>query len=1789
MKKLFLSLLLCTGLISFFEASAQTEPEYQVFLRNGFINPKKNISEEAIRELNRKTLLPNRKSLVLIQFDEIPDDAEKARLKSEGIELLDYVPNKAFAAIIKGSLNSAAMKRSGARSIITLTPSQKMSTSLANGEIPAHAEKIAGVLEVWISFPQSLSFEEVKTSLDASQFKITSDVFKDYHILALAIDKNRLNELASLPVIKYVEPAPGENSPINDKAQVSSRANVLRSNAVGGYGILGKGVVVGVGDEANPMQHIDLTKRIINRAPLMAGVHGVHIMGIVGGAGIVNEKYKGYAPKATLVTQYYTGIFMNASTYVKDFGMVITNNSYGVTPSSCSDFGEYTLYSSILDQQAIDFPFLQHVFAAGNSGGTSIVCTNGLGTVLSGYQSSKNVITVGNTDVTSALYSASSKGPVKDGRIKPEIVTQGTSVYSTMPNDNYAPGIGTSMASAATSGGLALLYQRYRDQNSQSNPKNGLIKALLCNGATDKGQIGPDFTYGFGWTNLLRSLKMIDNKSYFNETVSPNATKTHSITVPANTAQLKVMLYWNDPAPSSFSGKTLVNDLDLTVTRSGGSAVLPRVVNSDTQATGVDSQNNMEQVVIDNPVAGTYSLAVKGKTIPQGTQEYFVVYDTIAVSTTLTYPIGNERLVKDDVVYVSWDSYGSSQNAFKVEFSANNGADWTDINSSVSPGLRQASWTVPDVITDQAKVRVSQGSVVRESQVFTILGSPNMKLSDTQCEGYIALDWPSVPGATDYEVLLLQGDEMKPYAVTTANNYSIGGLYSDSTYYVSVRARLNGNPGRQAVAKSRMPNSGNCQGSISDNDLRIESIVSPSGSGRKFTSGELSANSQITIRIKNLDDVVSNQQIEVGYSIGPDGSTVNSQLISPTIQPGGTVDHTFNVTADLSAVGSYRIKVFVNKPQDPITENNSMVRVFKQMDNPSVSVPFLDQVESIAVQEISADQTGLNGGDRYDFVNSAANGRLRTFVNTGMAYSGTKAFTLDVNRYDAAGNTNFLIGTFNLSSYTSSDTDIRLTFRYKNHGQSSNDNNKVWIRGSDSSPWIQAYDLYVNQNSSSDGYKLTGSIELSNLLKANGQTFSPSFQIKWGQWGDMITSDPSNACGYSFDDIRLFTETNDVQMLSIDTPATVSCGLSNAEQIKVTVRNNASSTLSNIPVKMQIDNGSVVTKTISSIASGASLQYTFTQTVDLSSIGSHTIKAWVEMNGDGSAGNNSKEMSFYNSLVISSFPYLQNFETNNGSWRSDGTNSSWAYGTPASSKINRAASGTKAWKTSLAGNYNNQEKSYLYSPCFSMAGLVNPTLSFSVAMDLDDCPTETCDIVYVEYSTNGNAWFRLGAMGQGTNWYDETSDNADAWSIKDYTRWHVSTIAIPTGFPNMRFRFVLQSDNATVREGIALDDIHIYDLQNNIFSGAGSSQIVTKSGVSGSGWVNFTDNNKILVSIMPNNNNLGNTSVQANVNTASVRSYSNQYYLDRNFTVKPQNNNFSTDMTVRLYFQDSESEKLIGATGCQSCTTPPVAYDLAISKFSTGDASLEDASLANDTRDGWAFFPSADVVKVPYDNGYYAEFKTKSFSEFWLAKDAIVTVSSPLPVELVSFTAKKRTGADIPEDVLLEWVTSSEKNFSRFEVELALTEEELRQNRFFKIGTVTGKSESASLLKYNFADPSTIESAVRYYRLKMIDLDETFAYSAVRAVVFAHAEAWRVYPNPSGGIFNLEVQAGQKQRTLVNVYDPSGKLLKKLSASSNDQIQKMKIDLSSYNFSQGLYFLEVINGEDKQIFKVIRE
>jgi hypothetical protein len=353
------------------------------------------------------------------------------------------------------------------------------------------------------------------------------------------------------------------------------------------------------------------------------------------------------------------------------------------------------------------------------------------------------------------------------------------------------------------------------------------------------------------------------------------------------------------------------------------------------------------------------------------------------------------------------------------------------------------------------------------------------------------------------------------------------------------------------------------------------------------------------------------------------------------------------------------------------------------------------------------------------------------------------------------------------------------------------------------------------------------------------------------------------------------------------------------------------------------------------------------------------------------------------------------------------------------------------------------------------------------------------------------------------------------------------------------------------------------------------------------GWINYTANGALIASVNPNSQDLGTMDVRTYIHPGSVRSTNGQYYHNRNITIKSTNHTLTDSVSVRFYFLDTETEKLISAAGCSGCGKPSSVTELGVSKYSDTNNSNEDGNILNNNTNGWLFMTSPKVKKVPFDKGYYAEFKVKNLSEFWLSKESLNAVT-PLPVTLLSFTAKKKEGKEKSPDVIAEWATTSEVNFSHFEIEVAKGNDAFKLGQFTKLGEILADGTEKSGQQYSFTDNENGKSDIRYYRLKMIDLDQTFQYSGAVSVVMDTKIAFQVYPNPSNDIFNIVYQANSGEYVQVNVIDLAGRYTSKNNLLADGSVQKFQVDLGSSQFSPGLYLVEIIAGKKKEIFRVVK-
>lgn len=1568
---LFSLLLICNNQFIHAQKTATT-----IRLKTGNVVIKENMTAENISSEFKKGRV-GEWTYCLLSFTGPVTASQQQSLKNNGIELLQYLPDNTYQVRLKKLPQYAQLFSIGIRAITQLPGSAKFGRELSQS---ISGQQPEAILLLNVQLLPAVQWIDVKAQFENIGASLTKSTFINQGLLQIRVAAKQIDAISKIPVVAYINTGNNQVVPLNQRERGLFGLTNLTGSEGGGRNLTGAGITVGVGDDSDPM-HLDNTKNVLNRNPVYtSNTHGRMVSGVVSGDGLVEERFRGVAPKSLLIVDYFDLILAKTPTYFSDYGMTVTNNSYYNGLAGCVGDGEYNELSVYVDQQIYNNPFLQHIFAAGNDGQRT--CTPfplSFGTIKSGYQVGKNVLDVADYHVnTDVLNLSSSKGPVEDGRIKPEITASGVAVMTTSGTNGYQDAYGTSFSSPFITGVWSLLTERYKQLNSNALPKSALLKAVICNTGDDRGNPGPDYSYGFGFINPRKAAEALENNRYFSGTLVTGGSTSQTITVPAGTKQVKVMLYWHDKEGSPLAAKALVNDLDLTVT-DGVTQYQPWILNAapasvNVAATrGADHVNNIEQVTIDNP-GSSVSINLSGFNVPNGPQEYFVTYEFLSDGIKLEYPIGGERLAAGQDEVIKWNANDNSTNTFTIEYSIDDGASWIVINANVAANQHRLRWIgIPNTPTNKGKIRVTRnggGASAVTAGNFTILEQPVLTPS-VPCEGYVNLSWPAIAGATDYEVLQLVDYEYISLGTTASTNFRVNALDKTKTYWFTVRGRLTDSLGQRAAAKSIIPTSSTpCTAAEFDKDLKVDSLLSPVN-GRLFTSNALTAAHSVTVRIKNLDDIATSGNYTLTYQIN--GGAIISETSSAVIAAGSTANYTFNTLANIATPGTYTIKVTVKQTGDLQTANDELTYVVRHIANNAVTLPFVETFEAADTAEYKTSFFALNSLPAFDFV-TGNNGRLRTFINSGVAVNGGKAITLDAVNYNGTIAANQLTTTVNLSNYTAAQ-GLRFDFNFKNHGQLKQPGTGVWMRGSDTNPWVYVYDLSANQGKPGDIKRV--SINLNEL----GQTVSSSFQIRFDQ---QSTTSANNATydadnddmddGFTFDDLRIVQANNDVLLTQLVAPDTFLCN-ANAVAITVTAKNTTASPFTNVPVYYRINNGTAVAGSISSLPANSEVNYTFTTTADLSAFRAYKVDAWIKLPGDDYAVNDSINNRFvYSSPLVNSFPYLERFNNSNGNWFTDTLSySSWRWGTPSKTVMNRSASEGKGWFNSLGGTYKHNENAYLYSPCFNLSSLTQPVISFShIAQQEDNC---NCDYHTLEYSTdNGNTWQRLTATN-GTNWFDSSSNQSWRKSIQ---RWHVSSSEVPNA-ASIRFRFVLSSDELTEYEGVGIDDIHIFD-KATIYTGA--DVLSNTQTVSGTNWVHFTSNGNLIASVNPQGQNLGSTNVSVYINTNPVRYMNDQYYLDRNLVIRSAN--APTDsVLVRFYFTDQEVTRLLGATSCPSCIKFKDAFLAAVTKYS-GFASFENG-LLNDGTDGtYQFIDSGKVDVVPFNNGYYAEFKVKSFSEFWI-------------------------------------------------------------------------------------------------------------------------------------------------------------------------------------------------------------
>ncbi len=427
-------------------------------------------------------------------------------------------------------------------------------------------------------------------------------------------------------------------------------AKIAQANKLWGapYNLNGQGMQVGLVDGGAVLAtHVELENRVTNLSNKDSDLHATHVAGTMISAGRHLASSRGFANQAELYALSYHDSFFAKSVQrlANNYGIFISNHSYGY--EGAEGQGVYDDISKEFDDTIQANPKIIAVVAAGNDGSAYKKDRDfkewG---IIKGGSNAKNVITVASIDNESKKISSfSSRGPIKGGRLKPDIATDGENVLSTAinldnPNDNtaYKRMYGTSMATPAATGSILLIAQRYQ-QVTGENPRVDTMKAILFNSAKDIENRGPDYKSGFGSLDAYAAVKVVDTMAgdaslVKLETIHTEETKQFAFEVDEREA-FKVTAAWIDAGSASLS-----TDIDMfLVQESTGKKIYPYTLNASapTQEARQDQENHVDpqEQIAFYLEKGVYTLSIHAKAV-SGAKAFSLVSSLPLKETNLT-------------------------------------------------------------------------------------------------------------------------------------------------------------------------------------------------------------------------------------------------------------------------------------------------------------------------------------------------------------------------------------------------------------------------------------------------------------------------------------------------------------------------------------------------------------------------------------------------------------------------------------------------------------------------------------------------------------------------------------------------------------------------------------------------------------------------------------------------------------------------------------------------------------------------------------------------------------------------------------------------------------------------------------------------------------------------------------------------------------------------------------------------------------------------------------------------
>jgi hypothetical protein len=217
-----------------------------------------------------------------------------------------------------------------------------------------------------------------------------------------------------------------------------------------------------------------------------------------------------------------------------------------------------------------------------------------------------------------------------------------------------------------------------------------------------------------------------------------------------------------------------------------------------------------------------------------------------------------------------------------------------------------------------------------------------------------------------------------------------------------------------------------------------------------------------------------------------------------------------------------------------------------------VTLPFIEDFESMSVT-IIGDSAFYCGVDKsWNFTTDLQGfGRVRTGVNSVAALAGNGSMTMDVT-VDNNDAISYATLRLDLSNYASSNL-LKFSCKYMEHGDETDTDDRVWVRGSDQDAWVEILNWNAGTGGTSGSVFQLVEFDLSTVLSVFSQVPSSTFEVRFGWSDNYAATSATGTDGVSFDDIR-------IEEVTCNMPTNFAVTYSNADSVVLGWTENGSAT-----------------------------------------------------------------------------------------------------------------------------------------------------------------------------------------------------------------------------------------------------------------------------------------------------------------------------------------------------------------------------------------------------------------------------------------------------------------------------------------------------------------------------------------------------------------------------------------------------------------------------------------------------